>query len=1547
VILTKNHIRLRRYISLLILISALLSWSPPSVLRAAEEQSYRTWVKDTVQLIVTNRFDDAQKEIDRIKHDSATMNDPLYNASCSLLTGLLIANRKSGQSPLPFYNDAFQRFSKENDAWGKAVAEYRLGTFFVEQGDTEKAEKMFSECIPVLEKEHEFKLAAISYIQLFTIYRAKNDDTAVDSAMLQAVKNFSDDGDALRAGGSYSQWGHYYFMQGKYEKALQYNKKAVETIEKTEHVDYHVRFLILEANTLSALGQNEEGLILLEKAITLPVVEALTAQVLTVKGDILFAMSRFAESIAEFEKAMALYEKNSMLKEKAEVLLKAQSSNLELGNIDKCLAILNNAIGLYSKLKDPVGESQVRIKLADLLFTSGDTKAARDQYSKALSLLKNEKSPADEAGCLIGLGMIEYYTGNYKKAESLLSGARDLLTKTDPQLTLTDSVYILNSLGTLYFHQGDYRKSEKLYQEALTLSRSGGYSGGEITALECLASLSLQEGKAEKAISLLMESLEKAQKQATLSHIALIHTSLGMCCESLSRPDEAKKYFEASLAINEKTGFKKGMAGDYLNLGYFSCFYRDDIKKAEDYYNKALSIYEEIKDYYGIITALDFLGSIYKNKGDKEKAIWYYKKALETSHQHGYILEEQGVKFRLGYYALLLGDIKNGFREMEQCADFYRKNNMPSSLADMQCFLGNVSLVNLGDNDKAEILCKEARALYEQTGNRKGLLECSLLEASIAADREQYDEAQKIYHAMLKETKPYHDLYISCLNQLAFFNSEILKKYETGLSYLEEAIKSCEDYGDALHSTFFTLRAAHSYIIHSQGNKTLLKKAEELLSRAEIHSQKQMDKNSEIDLFYLKGMLFNEKGEYKKALDAYGESYSKAEDYPNQAIRALEAILCCHMRMGNKKDIDNTVKELYSLIKKQRFTNLRYISEIFGLLAKACLYQKDLKGAESCISEKIDFDIQHYFGILLGSDYALAGLIAELKGDKEKALSFYEKSITLADQYLGKAKTEETRLDLTNYSVDNLLTDKFENYAFCAYGGAIRLLLEKGEYAKACDYSERNRARTFVDSVGSRAWPPLSKVNEKIIENLKNLKEYSGLLDAMTKSRSDAPLVAMNSSPISTFRGSPGTGSNTGGGLNTGGGEPINNIEARRFQAFNSREGTSSFVDIPEEYIEQYKAKYMEILPLLKMESKEYYSLKSSIPATSIGEIQKMLDDNTVLLEYYVDVAGSYLFVITSGAIKTFTIPEGCRTLNEKIGTLRTGIQEEGTGGSPEIGKEVRSSASELYHLLIEPAEQLIAGKKRLVIVPHQNLHYLPFSVLMNKDGNTLINAHTLVYLPSAATLAICREKSRARKTGKEPLLAGFAIGDISAEGLSTLPGSKDELEAIEKLFIRKKVAMEKDFTFQNIAAMSPGANYIHFATHGVLDVSNPYHSGLATPDGLFYVGEIFKMPPLDNCTMTTISACKTALGKIYGGDDLVGISGAFLYAGAPSVTSSLWSVSDESTTLLMSYFYENLSKGMGKDEALQKAQLRLMESYPQPFHWAPFILIGDWEVFR
>ena len=121
--------------------------------------------------------------------------------------------------------------------------------------------------------------------------------------------------------------------------------------------------------------------------------------------------------------------------------------------------------------------------------------------------------------------------------------------------------------------------------------------------------------------------------------------------------------------------------------------------------------------------------------------------------------------------------------------------------------------------------------------------------------------------------------------------------------------------------------------------------------------------------------------------------------------------------------------------------------------------------------------------------------------------------------------------------------------------------------------------------------------------------------------------------------------------------------------------------------------------------------------------------------------------------------------------------------------------------------------------------------------------------------------------------------------------------------------------------------------------------------DGFLTVGEIYGLEL--GCDLVTLSACKVGLGQMVRGEGVVGLTRAFLYAGARSVAVTLWSISDNATPVLMKHFYTNLNRGMARDEALQQAKLAMMRenlndqsaqtpAWSHPFYWAPFVICGD-----
>jgi CHAT domain-containing protein len=143
----------------------------------------------------------------------------------------------------------------------------------------------------------------------------------------------------------------------------------------------------------------------------------------------------------------------------------------------------------------------------------------------------------------------------------------------------------------------------------------------------------------------------------------------------------------------------------------------------------------------------------------------------------------------------------------------------------------------------------------------------------------------------------------------------------------------------------------------------------------------------------------------------------------------------------------------------------------------------------------------------------------------------------------------------------------------------------------------------------------------------------------------------------------------------------------------------------------------------------------------------------------------------------------------------------------------------------------------------------------------------------------------------------------------------------------------------------------VHFATHGLLDAERPQFTGLALSlvgdtdaDGLLRVEEVFNLRL--GSPLVMLSACETGLGREKRGEGVIGLTRAFMYAGAPMVGVSLWSVADKSTAELMPEFYRRLLAGQSSaPAAMRAAQISMIagKRYSAPFYWAPFVLVGDW----
>ena len=408
--------------------------------------------------------------------------------------------------------------------------------------------------------------------------------------------------------------------------------------------------------------------------------------------------------------------------------------------------------------------------------------------------------------------------------------------------------------------------------------------------------------------------------------------------------------------------------------------------------------------------------------------------------------------------------------------------------------------------------------------------------------------------------------------------------------------------------------------------------------------------------------------------------------------------------------------------------------------------------------------------------------------------------------------------------------------------------------------------------------------------------------------------------------------------------------------------------------------------------------------AASIDNIKNnvLKESNEGLVEYYLGKKNSFAFLLTKENISFVRIDKNKDSIEASIQKV-LGIYQ-GATDQGQILPLMKLDIKELHALyldLFSPFIEQLKSIKKLIVIPHRSLYYLPFETLViatNSDSvnngtllseyssvRYIINEMSISYAPSGYFL-ISKGKALAAPQGQngDILLLSNPISieplDIVknseknmrvpnepeiarrySRGFSPLPFSEKECKEIGNQFKEPLLLDGRNATKKRFLEEAPHYEIIHISTHGLLDETNPLYSGLVfAPDSsensqsILYAYELFNVSL--SCDLVTLSACETGLGqKIQNilGEGVYGLSRMLLASGAGAVVSSLWRVADESTAILMVEFYKNMQeRGLSKGEALRQAKLFLMKqtkkignrsvSYGHPFFWAPFILIGN-----
>ncbi len=521
---------------------------------------------------------------------------------------------------------------------------------------------------------------------------------------------------------------------------------------------------------------------------------------------------------------------------------------------------------------------------------------------------------------------------------------------------------------------------------------------------------------------------------------------------------------------------------------------------------------------------------------------------------------------------------------------------------------------------------------------------------------------------------------------------------------------------------------------------------------------------------------------------------------------------------------------------------------------------------------------------LAGSAWQLAflsGFVAEGEGRQTEALADYKRAVTEVEALRGSLSQVEHRLSFSDNEQIAELNRRL-----------VALLTRMNLQKQAWQYVERGKARSFVESLegkrfdrpasGRSAPKSLLDLDSAVLDlEIRALRKRISD-DGLASSRGSAQIATQNASRREELRAAE-----------------IRSGLLREQSALSARRATQAV----------------------------------QLDPPTVQELQTKLGPSTALVEFAILPDALTAFVITRGTFEQLHWKIAGAALEQDVSKLR------GYLGNPSSAQYVQPLLANVSAAVWNPVVlKFAAAVNRLIIVPAGYLNYLPFQALMMPDGRSAIDRYTISYLPSASTLMLIESPKRS-----SDLFLG-ALGSVRVEHHAPLPATLDEVAGIARVYPQAQVVEEAALTHDAALQALMEHDQVHFATHGVFDAQAPLFSALLVSGDAGWhtrlsMYELVGQPI--RAKLVVLSACETGVGKLFRGDEVVGLTRTLLSAGAETVVSSLWQVNDKSTALLMEEFYRGLSRDATPADALRGAALAVRSKYPDPMYWAPFVVTG------
>ncbi|GAB4286748.1 MAG: CHAT domain-containing protein [Ignavibacteriaceae bacterium] len=916
--------------------------------------------------------------------------------------------------------------------------------------------------------------------------------------------------------------------------------------------------------------------------------------------------------------------------------------------------------------------------------------------------------------------------------------------------------------------------------------------------------------------------------------------------------------------------------------------YLGDYQKALESLDSALK-YSEDKWFNGRCTLA--LGSLFYLSGDYDKAIGFYNQGYLSALSIKDHQTEATALVNLGIMEDLQGNIDKARENFLSAAEIASNINDQETEAFAYSELG-VSYSFTNNVIEAKKYYLLSYGLYENTGNKQRLCLLAVNLGKIYLNLFNYKTALNYYRQGLEfagENKRAKILNITGLGDV-YSN---LSNYSLALQYYNQAKEIASKINE------ISLQAEiESGLGMLNFNIGRYPGAIEYFNEALQSALKGEDPYLQADIFHNAGMAYIAADSIDKGIEYLNSAISLAEHYQSvytlaYSLTDLAAALIKQKQFSEARD---------KLQQSEKIADQYDLDYILALnsLTKASLYQqsgKFQKAIDELMECKKNAEKINEPNLAIEAEFRLGRLYSNLRLN-ELALSHFRNALNLIEEYSFMLFPEK--------DVQIFYLSSYQKI----YNACTDLLLSGKKFEEAFEMIERSRSRNLMQTL-NRIKLQSEIGDENILEKIFDYRWIikSGLYDDNFTDSIKAELILLEDSII----------------------------------------GQDSTLK-----------KYL-----------------TSIPDPEIEKIQQQLSEDETIIDIYSNENSTYVFMLNKDIFHAQEIKIGREELLNKITNVSpyfTSLtSDEEVYYNQDLFSFNSEAAYELYYILLKSTVSKIKKNSKLIFISGPELAAFPFEFLCTgfdtgsspyeyQNQDFLVYDYSISYAPSVLNFTEVKN-NRLKNTGKS-LVIGDPVVNTKRKGyaerrglLEESPGisrnisllplqySEDEVTRVADLIGAEKVLLNTNATESNFKQNAELSKIIHLSTHSFLFNKQPVillsNSADQYNDGFLEMSEIVNLNL--NSDLVVLSSCKSGLGMISKSEGIIGMSKAFFESGSKSIVVSLWEVSDRYTTEFMVLFYNKLSQGYNKSEAMQKAKIEFIRKHSaNPYLWAGFVLVGD-----